>query len=104
MERRCAVSDFMTMREALLQDRKDVQDSLDDLAERYGAEITDNIELVRALRWQIDHYKGKARELQEMIDDLEETNEGLRDDNGNLRAMVSTAYRKLFGPQVKEVA
>ena len=81
-----------------------MSESLDHLAEIYGAEITDHIELVRALRWQIEHYKGKARELQEMVDDLEETNNGLRDDNMNLRAMVRTSYTKLFGPQRMEVA
>lgn len=81
-----------------------LQDALDDLAERYGAEITDHIELVRCLRWQIDHYKGKARELQERIDELEETNDGLRDDNMNLRAMTQSAYKKLFALEKKEAA
>lgn len=70
-----------------------MSEALDHLAEIYGAEITDNIELVRCLRWQIEHYKAKGRDLQFRIDDLEEQNEGLRDDNMNLRAMLATARR-----------
>ena len=69
-------------------------DSLDDLAERYGAEITDNIELVRALRWQVDHYKDKPRELQERIDELEDQVRDLEESTGNLRAMLQTAKAK----------
>ena len=44
-------------------------DSLDHLAEIYGNEITDNIELLRCLRWQIEFYKSEARELKEKLDE-----------------------------------
>jgi hypothetical protein len=46
-----------------------LRDGLDDLAEIYGNEITDNIELLRCLRWQIEFYKSEARELKEKLDE-----------------------------------
>ena len=50
-------------------------DSLDHLAEVYGEEITNNIELLRCLRWQIEFYKAEARELKEKLDEATEVEE-----------------------------
>lgn len=79
-----------------------LQDSLEDLAERYGEELTWQLDLASSLRWQINWHKGKAREMQERIDELTEQVEDLRDDNMNLEAMLRSAHRKLYG--VKEAA
>ena len=54
-----------------------LQDSLEDLAERYGAELTWQLDLASSLRWQINFHKGKARELQERIDELTEQVESI---------------------------
>ena len=77
-------------------------DSLDHLAEAYGAEITDNLELVRALRWQVEFYKDKPREMQERIDELEEQVRDLEESNGDLRAMVRTCYARTFAARHME--
>lgn len=61
-------------------------------------------DLIAFLRGQVADYKAQVNKLQFLVDDLEETNNGLRDDNMNLRAMVRSAYTKLFGPQSMEVA
>ena len=78
----------------VLQHLTETRDSLDDLAERYGAEITDNIELVRALRWQIEFYKSEARELQEQLKEANIMAADLSDSNMDLRLMVSSERRR----------
>ena len=86
----------------ILQHLTETRDSLDDLAERYGAEITDHTELVRALRWQVEFYKDKPREMQERIGELKEQVRDLEESNGDLRAMVRTSYAKTFGARRME--
>ena len=81
-----------------------ITDSLDHLAEIYGEEITDNLELLRCLRWQRDHYKDAARELQEKLDEANEIVADLSESNMDLRAMANSAYKRMFELEKKEVA
>ena len=68
-----------------------MQDSLDDLAERYGAEITDYEELVRALRAQVEFHRHVATGRAERLDEMEQDLRDAQESNGNLRAMLQTA-------------
>lgn len=69
-------------------------DSLDDLAERYGAEITDYEELVRALRAQVEFHRYVAAGRAERLDEMEQDLRDAQESNGNLRAMLQTAKAK----------
>ena len=69
-------------------------DSLNDLAERYGAEITDYEELVRALRAQVEFHRFVAAGRAERLDEMEQDLRDARESNGNLRAMLQTAKAK----------
>ena len=71
-----------------------MQDSLDDLAERYGAEITDYEELVRALRAQVEFHRYVAAGRAERLDEMEQDLRDAQESNGNLRAMLQTAKAK----------
>lgn len=83
----------MTLADLANQAVGNMFDSLDHLAELYGEEITDNIELVRALRAQVDYHKTAARELQEKLDEANELVADLSDSNMDLRSMLATARR-----------
>jgi hypothetical protein len=66
--------------------------------------VEERNELIRCLRVARDLYRSEAYELRERISELEQENDGLRDDNMNLSAMQRSAYRMLFGQQRVEVA
>ena len=66
--------------------------------------VEERDELIRCLRVARDLYRSETYELRERIAELEQDNDGLRDDNMNLSAMQRSAYRMLFGQQRVEVA
>ena len=66
-------------------------------------EITKD-ELIRCLRAQVEHYQREAATLRFRIEDLEETNDGLRDDNMNLEAMIRSAHARLYNLQPARMA
>jgi hypothetical protein len=66
--------------------------------------VEERDELIRCLRVARDLYRSETYELRERISELEQENDGLRDDNMNLSAMQRSAYRMLFGQQRVEVA
>jgi predicted nuclease with TOPRIM domain len=75
---------------------------------KFNAELQKQLderdELIRCLRVARDLYRSETYELRERISELEQENDGLRDDNMNLSAMQRSAYRTLFGQQRVEVA
>jgi hypothetical protein len=66
--------------------------------------VEERDELIRCLRVARDLYRSETYALKERIAELEQDNDGLRDDNMNLSAMQRSAYRMLFGQQRVEVA
>ena len=66
--------------------------------------VEERDELIRCLRVARDLYRSETYELRERISELEQENDGLRNDNMNLSAMQRSAYRMLFGQQRVEVA
>jgi len=81
-----------------------LHDGLDHLAEIYGEEITDSIELLRCLRWQVEFYKAQARELKEQFDEANTMLADLSDSNMDLRMMLGSAHKRMLETQKMEVA
>jgi hypothetical protein len=66
--------------------------------------VEERDELIRCLRAARDSYRSETYALRDRISELEQENDGLRDDNMNLSAMQRSAYAKLFAQQRVEVA
>ena len=66
--------------------------------------VEERDELIRCLRAARDSYRSETYALRERISELEQENDGLRNDNMNLSAMTRSAYAKLFAQQRAEVA
>ena len=66
--------------------------------------VEERDELIRCLRVARDLYRSETYQLRDRISELEQENDGLRDDNMNLSAMQRSAYAKLFAQQRVEVA
>jgi uncharacterized coiled-coil DUF342 family protein len=62
----------------------------------------DKNDLIRCLRASRDSYRNEAIQLKDRIADLEQQNDGLRDDNMNLSAMTKGAYKRMFELQRAE--
>jgi hypothetical protein len=56
----------------------------------------DKDDLIRCLRASRDSYLWETYRLKDRIADLEQQNDGLRDDNMNLSAMTKGAYKRMF--------
>jgi chromosome segregation ATPase len=56
----------------------------------------DKDDLIRCLRAARDSYRSETIRLKDQIADLEQQNDGLRDDNMNLSAMTKGAYKRMF--------
>ena len=56
----------------------------------------DKDDLIRCLRASRDSYLSETYRLKDRIADLEQQNDGLRDDNMNLSAMTKGAYKRMF--------
>ena len=56
----------------------------------------DKDDLIRCLRASRDSYLFETYRLKDRIADLEQQNDGLRDDNMNLSAMTKGAYKRMF--------
>ena len=64
----------------------------------------DKDDLVRCLRASRDSYLSETIRLKDTIAELHQENDGLRDDNSNLRAMIRCANAELYRRQPKELA
>ena len=64
----------------------------------------DKDDLIRCLRASRDSYLSETIRLKDTIAELHQENDGLRDDNMNLEAMVRSAHAELYRSQPKELA
>ena len=64
--------------------------------------VEERDELIRCLRAARDSYRSETYALRERISELEQENDGLRDDNMNLSAMQRSAYARMFEMQRAE--
>jgi hypothetical protein len=64
--------------------------------------VEERDELIRCLRVARDLYRSETYQLRDRISELEQENDGLRDDNMNLSAMQRSAYRQLFAQRREE--
>ena len=64
----------------------------------------DKDELIRCLRAARDSYRSETYQLKDRISELEQENDGLRDDNMNLEAMIRSAHARLYNLQPARMA
>ncbi len=70
----------------------------------YYRDELDKDDLVRCLRAARDSYLSETIRLKDRIAELHQENDGLRDDNMNLEAMIRSAHARLYNHKPAEVA